>query len=244
MANHESNSTDEKVEARPLRLAELEPFGVGGRRRCFVHPEYPGRCVKVLRTDPHRVVRLGKSAWWPAAWRRKYDNNADELRQLSRLRRKLGEELMARHFPRVYGMAPTDLGPGLVLDLVRNADGQISLSLREELANGTKLAEIRAAFNEFGRFLVAHGIVTRELLDHNLAVRRDADGGCVFFLIDGFGDSAWLPLGRLVPGHNRRRIQKKLTKAWARFEKLEANLADPEKAKTAIKWRVGFLRHR
>ena len=58
-----------------LALKGLEPFGVGGRRLCFVHPLDPKKCVKVLRTDERRTVRHKKTII-PAHWRREYDNNA------------------------------------------------------------------------------------------------------------------------------------------------------------------------
>jgi hypothetical protein len=230
--------------AAPLRLADLKPFGVGGRRRCFVHPDRPDRCVKVARRDGSTMLQAkpGLATW--LRFGRVYDNNADELKELSKLQRKLGEDRMMRHFPRLHGMAPTDLGPGLVTDLVRDADGRISQTLRELLVEGRDLREFRAAYDSFGRFLIEHGIVTRDLLDHNLVVRQGADGARTFFLIDGFGDSAWFSPGRVLPAYTRRRIEAKLAKAWARFERLAADLADPERAKSVIKWRIGFLKHR
>ncbi|MCU0793396.1 MAG: PhoP regulatory network YrbL family protein [Opitutaceae bacterium] len=228
----------------PLRLAGLAPFGVGGRRRCFVHPDFPGRCVKVARADGTTMLQPKKSGWRPAWTQRVYDNNADELNELGKLRRMLGDETMARHFPRLYGMVATDLGPGLVMDLVRDADGRISQTLREQLSEGNELGKYREAYDEFGRFLLGHGIVTRDLLDHNLAVRRGEGGEFRFYLIDGFGDAAWFAPGRWIPAIDRRRIRKKITRGWARFERVAAEMADPEQAKAALRWKLGMLRHR
>lgn len=244
MANEHSKAAAGKDRAEPVRLSDLPAFATGGRRRCYVDPRDANRCIKVARTEEWLVAKLGGPTWLPKRWRRAYDNNADELKELGRLQRKLGDASMARHFPRVYGMVDTDLGPGLVLDLVRDADGRISRSLREHLAEGGRLEDFRAAYDEFGRFLIEHKIVTRDLLDHNLTVRREAAGGLRFFLIDGFGDSAALPVAALLPGGTRRRIDKKLRRSWGRFEALAEKLADPERAATAFKWRNGFLHHR
>ena len=175
-----------------LALKGLEPFGVGGRRLCFVHPLDPKKCVKVLRTDERRTVRHKKTII-PAHWRREYDNNAHEKRILEDLEKRIGPA-MADHLPRSYGMAATDLGPGLVLDLVRDHDGGISRSIRELITTGYDLSKLRASFDGFGRFLSEHLVLTRSLLDHNLVVEMRADGPGRIFLIDGFGDPAWLPL--------------------------------------------------
>ena len=79
-----------------------------------MHPDDPQKCVKVLRTDERRTVRMAKKGRIiPTAFRRVYDNNAHEMRVLEELERCLGS-MMTRHFPRSYGMAATDIGPGLV----------------------------------------------------------------------------------------------------------------------------------
>lgn len=228
----------------PLRLAGLQPFGVGGRRRCYVHPDFPERCVKVARTDGSSVLQANGRRFWPMRFRRVYDNNADELKELGALQRNLGAERMGRHFPRVYGVVPTDLGPGLVLDLIRDADGRIARSVREQLANGALPTEFRAAFDEFGRFLMEHRIITRELLDHNLVARRGPAGEVTLHLVDGFGDAAWFFPGGLLPALARRRIAAKLLKGWVRIERTAADLADPERAAKVLRWRLGMLRHR
>ena len=70
--------------AAALELRGLEPFGIGGRRLCFVHPREPRKCVKVLRTDERRTVRHKKRIV-PAHWRREYNTNTHEMRLLEAL---------------------------------------------------------------------------------------------------------------------------------------------------------------
>ena len=43
-----------------IQLANSTPFGVGGRRACYVHPVDASKCIKVLRQDERRTVRIQK----------------------------------------------------------------------------------------------------------------------------------------------------------------------------------------
>lgn len=228
--------------ATPLLLRHLEPFGVGGRRSCYVHPHDPEKCVKVLRTDERRTVRHKKTII-PAHWRRAYDNNAHERRVLEELERRIGPA-MGRHLPRSYGMVETDLGPGFVLDLVRDHDGRISRSLRELLTTGHPLDTLRPSFDEFGRFLSDHLVLTRKLLDHNLVVSMQPDGPGRMVLIDGLGDPAFIPFSSWIPPLGRAKIARRLEEAWRRFQAFAESGGVSEEVRRNSTWDQGFLRHR
>ena len=66
-----------------LSLSNLTPFGIGGRRLCFSQPTDKGKCVKVLRIDEQRTVRIKKLRLLPAFMHRAYNNNAHEKKILS-----------------------------------------------------------------------------------------------------------------------------------------------------------------
>ncbi|MCP5544137.1 MAG: hypothetical protein H7A49_09545 [Akkermansiaceae bacterium] len=226
----------------PLVLKGQEPFGVGGRRSCYVHPLDPSKCVKVLRTDERRTVRHKKTII-PAKWRREYDNNSHEKRVLEDIERRVGP-VMGEHLPRSYGMVPTDLGPGFVLDLVRDHDGRISRSLRELITVGYPLEKLRASFDEFGGFLSEHLILTRKLLDHNLVVSMRPDGPGPMFLIDGLGDPAFIPFSRWIPALGRAKIARRIEEAWQRFESFAESGGVSDELRRTSSWDQGFLRHR
>lgn len=201
---------------RVLNLDGVEPFGVGGRRLCFVHPEDETKCIKVLRSDDERVIRSQKSLI-PVKWRRIYDNNAHEQKELARIYSQAGAA-MAAHFPMVHGEVDTTLGKGLVLDLMRDEDGAIARDVRVLLQAGFPLDELRSVFNQFGNFLLQYRILTRNLLDHNLVVTMGKQGPKRMYMIDGMGDPAWVPIARWIPMLGRRKIEKRLATAWQRFE--------------------------
>jgi len=226
-----------------IPLAALHPFGVGGRRLCFVHPHDPEKCVKVLRSDDRRTVRIKKKSITPNWLRREYNNNTHEQEMLERLSRRLGP-VMSQHLPICYGMFKTDLGLGLVLDLVRDHDGQISRSLRELISSGIPIHSFKAAWNEFSSFLLEHRVLTRNLLDHNLVAQRQAEGSWKLFLIDGFGDPAWLPFARWIKPLQLMKIKKRLATAWPRMEAFESKGGVSDELIANSTWDQGFLRHR
>ena len=229
---------------RRLELSGLEPFGIGGRRLCFVHPLDPGRCVKVLRQDDDRTVRLKRKRRILPAWmRRAYDNNRHEQQVLDAIYKRVGPA-MAAHLPLCYGRVETDLGPGLELDLVRDADGRISCSLRELITVGRDLAELRPAWDALGRFLLCHRVLSRNLLDHNIVARQGRDGDYTLFIIDGLGDPAWFPFARWVPALGRRKIRKRIQQAWPRFERFARKGGVTKEMLAKSSWGQGILAHR
>jgi hypothetical protein len=226
-----------------IQLSNREPFGVGGRRLCFAHPSDASKCIKVLRTDARRTVRVNRSSAYFARFRREYNNNSHEQAILERLGRQIGPA-MSQHFPRCYGMFPTDLGPGLVLDLVRYADGRISRSIRELISTGTPLEALQPAYERFAEFLIRHRVQTRALLDHNLVAQKNRAGAWTLFLIDGFGDPSWLPVGSWIPTLALRRIERRIRTAWPRMEAFARSGGVSLEVIRESSWGQGFLAHR
>lgn len=228
----------------PLKLSGTEPFAVGGRRRCYAHPAELNKCIKILRTDSKRTVRMAKSKGIiPRRWRREYDNNAHERKILEALERRLGPE-MEKHLPRCFGTVETDLGPGLVLTLVRDHDERISRSIRELITDCIDLDLLRPAYEELSSFLLHHRVLTRTLLDHNIVAQDHGDGSWQLYIIDGLGDPAWLPAARWIKSVAKRKISKRLEAAWSRFHSFAATGGVTEELRKNSTWDQGILRHR
>jgi len=196
-------------------------------------------CIKVLRTDPERTVRLSQSSTWKTKFGRVYDNNQHEKIELDKLFGKHGN-VIKQHFPQHYGFVETDLGNGLVLDLMRDFDGEISMSLREWISTGNSIVDIEPAFLEFGRFMYEHSILTKDILDHNIVVVRESEQDFRLVMIDGIGYSAFIPVAAWVAAVSRRRIKKKLEKAWARLEWLQESGGISADLVNNSSWGQGF----
>jgi len=227
----------------PIKLTDQKPFAIGGRRLCFVHPLESDKCIKVLRVDDQRTVRLqSKKKSVLFSLRREYDNNAHEKQILDQLQARIGPQ-MNQHLPQCYGYVETDMGPGLVLDLVRDHDGPIARSLRELISVGFELEQFRPAFLELESFFVKHVILTRAVLDHNISAQHRADGSWRMVVIDGLGDPAFLPVARWIPALGRAKMHRRFAQAWPRFEKLTTNKVTQELIEKST-WGQGFLNHR
>ncbi len=228
----------------PIELRHAKPFAVGGRRWCYVHPDDAGKCIKVLRRDEKRTVRITSKKRLPftSYFRREYDNNAHEKQTLDRLAARIGGELSS-HLPRCYGYVDTDMGRGLVLDLVRDHDGHISRSLRELISIGYDLDQFRPAFEELQSFFMRHTILTRAVLDHNIAAQLRSDGTWRLVMIDGLGDPAWLPLAQWIRPLGQAKIRRRFAVAWPRLQRLTTNRVTREQIARS-NWGQGFLNHR
>ena len=82
-------------------LEHAELIGKGSSRLCYVHPEDPGKCVKVIYTNNTRVAD-------------------EELSYYNRFsRRRISWDMMSI----TYGYVRTTLGKGVVFSLSRDYDG-------------------------------------------------------------------------------------------------------------------------
>lgn len=198
-----------------IRLSDELLFAKGGRRFCFVHPDDPSKCVKTLNPagDPRR--RRSAAAWYkrlrPLSI---FDDNRRELKSFRQLQR-CGEGVWA-HFPRCYGIQPTNRGDGIVTDLIRDADGAISRTVREHLKAAGKSPPLVAALDRFLNALLELRVPTRDLLDHNLVAQSDGDRLDIY-MIDGFGSSDFLQLARWIPALGRRKTARKASRFRARY---------------------------
>lgn len=198
-----------------IELKDQDLFAQGGRRFCFKHPQDAGKCIKTLSPAGDPATRRKQAPWYK---RRRsllcFDDNFRELASFHQLNR-YGADIWD-HFPRCYGMHSTNRGQGICTDLVRNADGSIPLSVREYVVENGKTAELLAALKVFFDFLVTHGVVTRDVLDHNILAVEGPDGLRVV-MIDGFGSSEWIPVSLLIPAVGRCKARRKERRFASRY---------------------------
>src|SRR5690606_38739045 len=113
-----------------------------------------------------------------------YDENAMDLYVFTRLTRHLSEEELV-HFQPVYGFIKTDLGLGLDVELIKNADGTISTSGKEYVMINGFNAPARQAVEALQAVLLRNGILFRDPFPHNLAFQEQASGAILAIVVDG-----------------------------------------------------------
>src|SRR5210317_1228067 len=92
-----------------------QPIGEGRERACYVHPDDPRLGIKI---PTGKVI---------AQTRR-------EIKFYRQLKKR--GVLSNPHVPRYYGLCKTSIGAGIVVQLVRNYDGEIARPLNWYLAQG------------------------------------------------------------------------------------------------------------
>lgn len=186
-----------------IQLQKIEPFAQGGNRLCFVHPEDASLCIKVRRPDFTLEDRRRKKGF-PKNLRKlsSFDDNLEEFNVMRSIERYYGQEAFV-HISRCYGFVDTDMGRGLVSELIRNSNGCIAETLKKEIWDAGITCELDTAIKEFSAFWISNTLPSRDLLLHNIVVQCLHDNVLRLVVVDGLGSAGLIPL-RFFP----RKIQK------------------------------------
>lgn len=212
-----------------LMLSTEKPFAQGGNRLCFVHPHDRYRCVKVRRPD-FTLEDLRRKKGFPKSLLplSRFDDNREEFEVISGLAREPGEAAF-EHVSRCYGFEETDLGPGLVLELVRDADGEISQTLKAHIWFEGYTPDCRAAVERFCARWRELQIPSRDLLLHNILVQKDGHGHISrLVVIDGLGSANIIPFRWLPRTLRQAKAERKIANLHARIEQTLAKKARGE----------------
>ncbi|MEE4279559.1 MAG: YrbL family protein [Halieaceae bacterium] len=201
-----------------LRLRHTRPIFVGGTRYCFQHPQHHGRCVKVLRPDrtgaARKVLRRDFKRYLPARF---LDDQLKEIKAYKALA-PVASEAVWRHVPRYFGIEETDMGVGVVTELLRNEDGSWPRNLEQMLPEGMN-RELEAGIREFEDAVQRLRILSRNLLPHNIIAVREADAYRVM-LVDGIGNSELVPLSSHIGFFADRKTARKVRRFRASCARL------------------------
>jgi hypothetical protein len=193
-----------------IPLLASKPFAVGGRRECYVHPENRDWCIKVHRPEFHPALLRKRVPWWRSIRKNEYDfdENVSDWKVLAMLASD-PDTSMWSHLPGFHGWAETDRGRGLVVGLIRDANGLISRTLLDWIWQNGPAERLDAAIDTFCKFWEKRTIPSRSLGLHNIVVREEADGSCRLVVIDGLGDTQFIPFSKISRQYALRRSASK-----------------------------------
>ena len=171
-------------------------IGKGLHRECFVHPDNPAWCIKVVVSGT-------------------INENRREASYYSRLaRRGISWDMLTRF----HGLVATSLGEGAVFDLVRDYDGAVSRTLAHYLESTTLTAQYGATLNralvDLQAYLVRNRVITMTLKPKNILFQKMSGSAGKLVIVDNIGNSDFLPIADYSAFFARRKIQRK----WRRFE--------------------------
>lgn len=160
---------------------------MGKERMCFVHPEDPRLAVKISTGGVSRQT-------------------AREIRFYRRLQRRGAAE--NQHIPAFHGTCETSRGNGIVVDLVRDYDGEISRPLNQYLARGFPIEEFEPFLEELKQSFLKNLIVfVPQLSIDDILVQKTSVSKFRMVAIDSLGDSLALDWLAFPPFLVRRRIR-------------------------------------
>ncbi len=210
-----------------LMLNGLKPFAQGGRRICYDHPDYQDRCVKVRRPDRSlEYLRSRRSFPKNLMPLSSFDDSLEEHRIMSYLDKHIGEPLY-QHVNRCFGFEQTDMGEGLVCELIKDGDGQVSQSLRQHINEFGYSDACRQAVEDFCQFWLTMMIPYRgNFRLENLVVQKAADGTIQrLVVIDDIGHASSFPLWMIPKSYQKKKSKKKVAILKQRVDLLLSRLA-------------------
>lgn len=204
-----------------IDLSGLKPFASGYNRHCYQHPDNPALCLKVLR--PENIEARFQRQAWPkkALGKARIDDNLQELkahRQKAIRNLLAGEQssLVWAHLPKFHGTADTSLGTANVSEFISGNEGAPAETLEHYLQLSGFDQPIQDAVERFCNWLAETGILTRNLLPHNMVI-TDRDGQPELFLVDGLGAPTIPDKLAAIPAWRRRYICRRIRRFYLRI---------------------------
>ncbi len=170
-----------------------KPIGMGKERMCFVHPEDPRLAIKIAR-----------------------EKVSQQSQREIKFYRKLAKRgsVHDRHIPRFHGLCETNRGVGIVVDLIRNYDGEIARPLNWYLAQGYPIEEFEPSLEELKQSFLQNLIIfNHDMTIGNLLVQKLSATKVRIVAIDGLGDVVAIDWLDIFPPLVRRKIERR----WQRF---------------------------
>ena len=198
-----------------IDLSGSTPFAEGGNRKCFIHPAQSDRCLKVVH--PGLLEKIIKNKPWYKKFRSK-DSFDDNLREQEAYKQKalmVDNPEIWKHLAQWYGMVETNIGMASETELIKSND-QIAETLESYLFANGLTNKIKIAINQFHQWLRDNLILTKNLIPHNLVIKKD-NGEIIIKIIDGLGSQAFIPLPNHSTFFAKRYVERRIELMWSRI---------------------------
>ena len=170
-----------------------DPIGQGKERSCFIHPDDPQKAIKISTGGIDAQSRR-------------------EIKFYQKLKRR--NVTGNPHVPGFYGLCETNLGQGIVVDLIRDRDGNVSKPLNWYLGEGYPIEAFEPYLEELKQVFLRNLIIfNHDMTIGNLLFQKVSDNQAHLVAIDGLGDVVALDWFDALPFLVRRKIKRR----WSRF---------------------------
>lgn len=193
-------------------MLQLERIiNMGARRLCLYHPSNPNKCVK--------IAMHYKNIW--------------------QLKNELYGYKKAKHLLKDFlpeyeeELVETNLGPGLVCELIRNDDGSVSRWLVDDMRAHTISPEIMAQLHQYAKIVIDNNI---PLYDPNpcnfLVQKKNGKERLVFSDMKSYNDYkpwVYLHLEKVIPALNRSILKRRMAKLFSKLDSAQETSSRSDK---------------
>ena len=179
-----------------IRLTEKNVIARSATRKCYLHPEDPGKVIKIVR----KKSGLGRR-----------DANWKEWRHYRFLKKRHAHLDFITTY---HGFVETNLGRGLMSDCIRDYDGRVSQRLEIVLSGQEPydIAAVHDALNRFCRRIIANNIQLFDLNQFNILIQLLPDGACKPVSIDikgRYNNYELIPVSTYIPYFSRLKLKRR-----------------------------------
>lgn len=210
---------DTSIFPRRIRLSYLKPLATGTHR--VVYDMGHGLVIKVMLSSTPAPEKLLKRLKFRIRRLSRYGEHRFLFREYNQyIRVQLSAQQHAGVLPvaEVRGLIQTDLGLGMIAEKLTAAEGSLAPQVYQLYKSG-KLDALLPLLDDFANCPYEWDVVANDINAGNI-VLADRDGVQQFVLVDGLGDSHFIPVRSWFSRFNRRSLDKRFDR-MARFCGLE-----------------------
>ena len=144
-------------------------------------------------------------------------------RETKYYRRYMRRGCSMEHLAAFHGQVETNLGPGIIFDLITNPDGELSTTLGACIRGGTPIQTFKTELKKIFDYMVKEAIIAGDFNESNILVQQREDGSRHLVLIDGVGNSDFIKIADYSKNFRDKKLQRKwdfLMSQLGRFERM------------------------
>ncbi|MDG5501337.1 PhoP regulatory network YrbL family protein [Marinobacter sp. BGYM27] len=198
-----------------IDLNGMTPFAEGDNRLCFIHPDNPRHCLKVMK--PHLADQQYTDAPWYKKLRGRKALNDNE-REISAYHQRAivhGGDQIWHHLPRWHGVTPTTLGDASETDFISDDQGNPAPTLEKLLKQQGTDPVVTASLQQLEAWLRETQVLSRNLLPHNI-VAKTIGPRYQLYLIDGLGPPTVASILGWSEAWRKHYIERRIQRMWLR----------------------------
>ena len=191
-----------------IDLNGVTPFAEGGNRRCFVHPNNPNRCLKVIHSGLLETIIKNKPWYKKLRSAESFDDNLRERDAYNQKALRNDNSETWKHLAKWYGMVETTIGAASETELIKN-ENLVAETLESYLFANGFTDEIKLSIEQFHDWLRKNLILTKNLIPHNLVLKR-VNNDIIIKIVDGLGSQAFIPLPDYSNFFAKRYVERRI----------------------------------